>query len=220
MCINYFNLLIKAKHSSKSPLTFLRSTFDSCRKWESVAFWGEEGPFKILINVLHIRGRMLTCMKLGGTGAKTAASYLDCTWLFCIVTWETLSEGVSSLCLQPLTFIHTIHPGKLFILDNWSLNCFCCSPEILPHTSNDSETAVIYTTAPPSGHVRRTFFVSPPSVIIKFVEKNTRKKVQLVWAKDNVIFTNVNEKMDNTAQCLQVSTQLTLLCFLKRNQMQ
>ncbi len=50
--------------------------------------------------------------------------------------------------------------------------------------------------------------------------KNTRKKVQLVWAKDNVIFTDVNEKMDNTARCLQVSTQLTLLCFFKRNQMQ
>lgn len=123
LCINYFNLLIKATHSSKSPPPFLRSTFDSCRKWESVAFWGEEGPFKILINVVHIRGRMLTCMKLGGTGAKKAASYLDCTRLFCIVTRETLSEGVSerirvSLCLQPLTFTQSgkvVHLRQLII---------------------------------------------------------------------------------------------------------
>jgi len=56
---------------------------------------------------------MLTCMKLGGTGAKKAASYIDCTRLFCLVAWETLSEDVSqsirvSLCLQTLTFTQSV----------------------------------------------------------------------------------------------------------------
>lgn len=140
LCINYFNLLLKAKHSSKSPLPFLRSTFDSCRKWESVAFWGEEGPFKILINVLHIRVRMLTCMKLGGTGAKKAASYLDCTVLHRDLrnpVWRRFTKNPRQ-SLSADSHIHTVIPGKLFILDNWSLNCFSCSPEILPCASTSS----------------------------------------------------------------------------------
>ncbi len=173
LCINYFNLLIKEKHSCKSALPFLRSTFDSCRKWESVAVWGEEGPFKILINVLHIRGRMLTCMKLGGTGAKRAA--LTASWPEkpCLKAFQKAS--------------HSHDPsGKLFILDSRSLNCF----------------SVLQKSCPACQRTHRQLRFTQQHHQVDIVSNN-----QVCW-KQNRTKDNVNEKMTNTARCLQLSMQI------------
>ncbi len=106
--------------------------------------------------------------------------------LDCIVTWETLSEGVSK------SLSHSHDPsGKLFILDSRSLNCF----------------SVLQKSCPACQRTHRQ---------LRFTQQHHQVDIgsnnQVCWkqnrTKDNVIFTDVNEKMINTARCLQLSMQI------------
>lgn len=80
----------------------------------------------------------------------------------CFASWpekpclKAFQKASASVCLQPLTFTQSgkvVHLRQLIIK---LLLLFSRNPA--PHVKWLLETAVIYTTAPPSGHVLRRFF--------------------------------------------------------------